>query len=299
MAALNARPILVTGMHRSGTTWVGRMLAASREAVYLHEPLNPICAPTLLHLPVETQYLYITQENEDDYLPAFQRLLGFPLDSRHLEREPAQRLRRLARLAHARLSGARALLKDPFALFSIPWFVRRLGADVVVVVRRPVGNIGSTKRLGWGFDTRSLLAQPLLLRDRLEHHRAELEAPPTDIVAQATLLWQLLHEAVRDYARDLREVRVVRHEDLSRDPPVEYRRLYESLGLRFGPSVEQALARTTSADNPRETDPRRPESIELDSRANLDAWTRRLTPDEVERVRRETDELARSFYPDL
>ena len=299
MAALTARPILVTGMHRSGTTWVGRMLAASRESVYFHEPLNPSCAPTLLHLPVERQYLYVTEENEEGYLSAFQRLLGFPLDSRALEREPTKRLRRLARLAQARLTGARALLKDPFALFSIPWFARRLGADVVVVVRRPVANVGSTKRLGWGFDTGSLLAQPLLLRDRLEPHRAELEAPPAEIVGQATLLWRLLHEAVRDYARDLPEVRVVRHEDLSRDPPGEFRRVYESLGLTFGARVEQALARTTSARNPAETDPRRPDSIELDSHANLDAWTGRLTTDEIERVRRETDELARAFYPGL
>jgi len=113
------------------------------------------------------------------------------------------------------------------------------------------------------------------------------------------LLWRLLHEAVRDYARDLPEVRVVRHEDLSRDPPGEFRRVYESLGLTFGARVEQALARTTSARNPAETDPRRPDSIELDSRANLDAWTGRLTTDEIERVRRETDELARAFYPGL
>ena len=33
-------PILVTGAHRSGTTWVGRMLCASGEAHYVSEPFN-------------------------------------------------------------------------------------------------------------------------------------------------------------------------------------------------------------------------------------------------------------------
>jgi hypothetical protein len=36
------RPILVTGAHRSGTTWVGRMLALVPGVEYIHEPFNPV-----------------------------------------------------------------------------------------------------------------------------------------------------------------------------------------------------------------------------------------------------------------
>jgi LPS sulfotransferase NodH len=39
------RPILVTGAHRSGTTWVGKMLALAAGTGYAHEPSSP-----LLHL---------------------------------------------------------------------------------------------------------------------------------------------------------------------------------------------------------------------------------------------------------
>jgi hypothetical protein len=283
-------------MHRSGTTWVGRMLAASREAVYLHEPLNPVCAPTLLHLDVGPQYLYVTEENEEAYLPAFRRLLELPFESSRLERSASQRGRRLARLAHARATGARPLLKDPFALLSIPWFVERLGSDVVAVVRHPLAIAGSAKRLEWGFDSRWLLDQPLLMRDRLEPHRAELEAPPTTIVGQTALFWRLAYEAVRDYARRLPQVRVVLHEDLSREPVAQYRRLYESLGLTFGRRVERAIERTTRASNPAETQRERPDTIELDSRANLETWKRRLTDEEAELVRRQTADIARAFY---
>ena len=34
-------PILVTGSHKAGTTWVGEMLAASRRVGYISEPFNP------------------------------------------------------------------------------------------------------------------------------------------------------------------------------------------------------------------------------------------------------------------
>jgi sulfotransferase family protein len=298
MGGLSKRPILVTGMHRSGTTWVGRMLAASREAVYFHEPLNPDCSSALLHRTLETQYLYITEENEDDYLDAFRRLLAFPLGSRLLEPRRGQRLRRLGRLLQARATRARALLKDPFAVFSSPWFARRLEAEVVVVVRHPLAIVGSTKRLHWGFDTRSLLAQPLLLRDRLEPFRAELESPPTNIVGQAALLWRLVYGVVRDYAQELPQIRIVRHEDLSRDPAAEFERLYDELGLSFGARVRRAIERTTSPENPAETAVADPDAIELDSRANLESWTRRLNEEEIALVRRQTGDVARAFYPD-
>ena len=33
-------PILVTGAHRSGTTWAGKMLCAGNEAFYVFEPFD-------------------------------------------------------------------------------------------------------------------------------------------------------------------------------------------------------------------------------------------------------------------
>jgi hypothetical protein len=283
-------------MHRSGTTWVGRMLAASGQAVYLHEPLNPECAPVLLHEGVERQYLYLTEENEDGYPEAFARLLRFPLDSRRLERSRGQRARRLARLVHARATGARALLKDPFAVFSIPWFARRLGAEIVVVVRNPLAVAASAKRLHWGFDSRWVLDQPLLMRDRLEPFRRELEAQPDTLAGQTALLWKIVYRTVLDYSRELPGIRIVRQEDLSHRPLEKFPPLFDSLGLSFGRRARRAIARTTSEKNPAETDLSVPGSIMVDSEANLESWRKRLTPDEVETIESATGELAPSFY---
>ena len=35
----NASPILVTGSHRSGSTWVGKMLSVAPHVAYIHEPI--------------------------------------------------------------------------------------------------------------------------------------------------------------------------------------------------------------------------------------------------------------------
>jgi hypothetical protein len=181
-------------------------------------------------------------------------------------------------------------------VFSIGWFARRLSADVVVVVRSPAALVGSTKRLGWGFDTRFLLSQPRLLRDSLEHERAALEAPPTNVVEQAALLWRLVYETAAVCARELKEVRIVRHEDLSLDPVGSFERLYDRLGLSFNRRARRVVERTTRAGNPEESPLDDPGAIRLDSRANLEVSRGRLTADELDLVQRQTAEVARLFY---
>ncbi|MCJ7435853.1 MAG: sulfotransferase, partial [Anaerolineales bacterium] len=167
-------PILVTGAHRTGTTWVGKMLAANPQMAYISEPLNVLHRPGVLRAPVDRWYAYITKENEGRYFPAFQELMAFRyhlLDEiRSLRsRKDFLRMGRDASIFfNGRLLGQRPLLKDPFAVFSIPWFAERLNCKVVITVRHPAGFASSLKRLNWLFDFSDLLAQPALMHDHLE-----------------------------------------------------------------------------------------------------------------------------------
>ena len=67
-----SRPILVTGAHRTGTTWVGKMLTAGGGCAYISEPLNVLHRPGVLNLPVEHWYKYICAENGAAFTDAFQ-----------------------------------------------------------------------------------------------------------------------------------------------------------------------------------------------------------------------------------
>ncbi|MER3452975.1 MAG: hypothetical protein C4321_04710 [Chloroflexota bacterium] len=59
-----AEPILVTGSNRSGTTWVGRILAASGRLNYVYEPFNPGLWPRWTPSPLQFRNLYICADNE-------------------------------------------------------------------------------------------------------------------------------------------------------------------------------------------------------------------------------------------
>jgi len=198
-----------------------------------------------------------------------------------------------------RISGQRPLIKDPFAVFSAPWFAERLGCRVVITVRHPAGFASSLKRLGWAFDFHDLLDQPLLMRDWLEADRAAMEAMRADdVIGQAALLWRMVYRIVARMMKLHPSFIVVRHEDLSLDPVGCYRDLYAALDLDFTPGVQKTIMSASSSENPTELSKKKVHAVKLDSRANMDNWKKRLSPDEIKRIREMTGKTAQLFYSD-
>jgi hypothetical protein len=169
--------VLVTGMPRTATSWVGKMLEASGRLVYVSEPLNPRHppgrSPGVLRAEVTHAFQYISEENERVWLPAFRDTVRLrfhllaELRRNHRPYDLARAVKYAAGFALGRLRGRRALLDDPYAVFAAPWLHRRVGCRVVVTVRDPVATGSSWRRLGWRPRLAELLAQPPLVRDRL------------------------------------------------------------------------------------------------------------------------------------
>ncbi|MBM3143759.1 MAG: glycosyltransferase [Chloroflexi bacterium] len=300
-------PILITGVHRSGTTWVGRMIAASSDVIYLSEPLNIWHRPGVMRTPVEYWYQYICEENEKAFLHALQDTLeyryhfGTELFSIRSVKDAGRMVRDMGRFLKGNLSHARPLLKDPFAVFSSPWFSKRLGCKIVIVVRHPVAFVSSLKRLGWTFDFKNILDQTLLMRDHLSAYEQEMERMldfPEDIIGQGSLLWRMVYDVVDRYQVTHPEFVVVRHEDISLRPLAGYQQMYQTLGLSFTPWVRRSIMRSSEGSNPSEQPRQKEFSTQLDSRANLLNWQHRLTRDEVARVKELTSDIAGKFYTD-
>jgi hypothetical protein len=301
------RPIVVTGSHRSGTTWVGRMLCLSGEAGYIHEPLNPVRAPSWMEEPPAYWYVYITGSNADLYTPMLDRVLGFRYPAlRNLAklRRPehvGMYLSDLRRALPGRARTPRPLLKDPFALFSSEWFAERYGADIVITVRNPVAFVGSIKRMDWHFRFKTLLGQSALMNDWLRPFEAEMRRcrdTDVDVVEQGIVLWNVLHHVIAQLRDRHPSWSVVRHEDLSSDPIEGFADLYRSCGLRWDDAVAKEVGRYSSGGPSKELPMWRHGSVKRDSRSAVDTWRQRLTDEEVERVRAGTSEIAAAFYDD-
>jgi hypothetical protein len=191
------------------------------------------------------------------------------------------------------------LLKDPFAVFSAPWFASRLGCEVVITVRHPAAFASSLKRLGWNFQHEDLLAQPLLMRDWLDPFRDEMErVDPGDLIGRAGLLWKMIYTVVDEYRRQYPQFLIVSHETLSLDPMHGFRALYSALDLTFTSKAQLAVLNASSDENPKEVSAGAVHAFRVDSRANLQNWKNRLVNEEVDRLRQLTDGVVERFYPE-
>ncbi len=303
----NHRPILVTGPHRSGTTWVGRMLSVNGDVAYVSEPLNVWHRPGVFEAPVAHWYTYVCRDNETSYLPAFKETLKLnyhfwkEIKSLRSVRDVLRMFRDIGIFFFGRLGHRRVLLKDPFAVFSVPWFAERLDFEVVIVLRHPAAFVSSLKRLDWPFDFKDLLDQPLLMRDWLEPFRAELQEAvkhPDDVIGQGSLLWRLICYTTNKIQERNPDFHVVLHEELSLQPIKGYEKLYAELELPFTSKARNGIQKATSAKNPQEVSLESIYSTNLDSAANLENWKQRLTPEEIARIHALTQDVARIYYGD-
>jgi len=281
------------------------MLSTAPGTAYLSEPLNVLHRPGVYAPRVARWYTYITRENAADYLPAMRSMLDFryglsaELRCLRSPRDVGRMFRDFTTFVVGRSQRRRAIVKDPFAVFSAPVLADRLHFDVVITVRHPAGFASSLKRLGWAFDFRNLLDQPLLMRDHLADYRRDMEEmSAADIIGQAALLWTMVYACVRRSAAANPTFLLVRQEDLAADPLSGFESLFAALGLVLAPRSRQAILGSSSADNPAESSRGNAHSVRLDSRSAATSWRGRLTRGEVERVLGIADDVFAYFYPE-
>jgi hypothetical protein len=304
---VSGRRILMPGSHRSGTTWVGEMLALSRGVHYVHEPFAPMYERAWVRTPTRHRYLHQPADARgplDEDLKRIARLHPPWLTIARRARGVRNALRILeeaASTAAARRRGARALIKDPFALLMAEWIASRTGASVVVLVRHPAAFASSIKRLSWRLDVGWLLDQPSLMEGDLERFREELErdrAGTNDLLDHAALVWRALNTVVLRYERQHPTWTVIRYEDLAADPVSGVGELCRRVGVTWTPRMERLVRDRNAPRHGAEVTAGSKGDTRRDSRQAMWTWLGRLNTEEIDRVRASTAALASHWYPD-
>src|SRR5699024_7141524 len=323
-------PILVTGIHRSGSTFVGKMLTINKEIGYIQEPFNKfygldsfdknfkylkfnvvpeatkLAIDDLIHLNKATYHItsYIKNNkpvqdrlelfNEAILNINFENLL--PYIGKLLFRSKSQLRFQLVKLNPFI---DRILIKDPLAAFASQYLHQKYDMNVVILVRHPLSFAGSLKRLGWRFDFDNFLRQKHLMNDYLEEFRDELiylQNKQTTVVEEAVMLWNCIYTVLADFIGRNPNFIVYKHEQIARHPLQSFKDLYKRLGLNFTPTVEKKIKILTSSDNPVEANNNKAHQFNRNSAALIHKWKDILTADEVEYVTEKTASLASSFY---
>lgn len=270
---MEARPILVAGAPRTGTTWVANVLSRARGVAWINEPDREWPHPYALKAKLRLGQYPILEEG--DRVPreygvlwartfagfrqsrlqqALARRLGgeeAPVGElwhalcNHIRPSISARLRlvtSLARPPSSRAYGTRILAKSVNAPLALEWVAAAFRPSVVVVLRHPLNVIASWVDLGWGGC--DLHTNPTIRR-RMADRWGLPELGPTPSTVER-LAWEvgLFTSAVRDGAERHGDWLVASHEDLCVHPEDGFRSLYERLGLEWSGRTELVLYQT-------------------------------------------------------
>lgn len=242
----NAQPILVTGLPRSGTTWLARQLTrAPGLALAGREPMNPRAKQFALGGTLHA-WTRLGEAATVEQRRTLRRV--------YQGREPRVYSRYGVRQWSAALPTTRLVVKDPFALLSLPLLNEVTSARPVILFRHPGALLASYLRMGWSPAVQEIAALRLVPSDR----GGPPAEPPreVDAVAAMTWFWSTCYNAVLDDLATVPSAVLVDHAELARGGDEALRRLMvtcdvPAANLRKGPSVR---ARSASRRTGRDTD---------------------------------------------
>lgn len=279
----SGRPILVTGVPRSGTTWLARLLATAPGTVLAgREPMNPR----------ERQYALAHT------LDGWTRLDRVTARQRRALRSAYAGLNPLVYSRYGRrqwagpLPNSRMIVKDPFALLSLAPVSAVTRALPVVVYRHPGAVLVSYRRMGWEPDLEELQRIVADLRAAGTLDIEDLPGPGQSSPAEAMgRFWAALHEIALLDAERLPELTILSHEELAGGGEPAGRRLLERLGLVWGPGSATELSREATT---RPVQPDASAGLHNFDRAPADvavAWRERLEAGELATIERATEHV--------
>lgn len=264
-------PILVTGVPRSGTTWLARQLALTpHTALAGREPMNPrgrqyalggsLTAWTILDAPSRRQRVALRS--------AYAGLNPF-VYSRYGHRQWA-----------APGPGTRVVVKDPFALLSLAAVHDLTGARPVVLVRHPGAVLLSYRRMGWTADTDEV-------RSLAKAHLPQAPTPSGTLTDAAAFgwFWNTLHEMALPGIEGSGAV-VVFHEDLAAGADASMSILAATLGLDGRAQADQPPAHQPTTSSA--VDPDRLHNFDRDPRTVAAAWRDEISDTELEALEEAT-----------
>ncbi|WP_298236989.1 sulfotransferase [uncultured Algibacter sp.] len=294
------RPIIVTGSHRSGSTWLGKMLSLTDKIKYVHEPFNKNYPLNSLS-PIKYWFEYITDSDsfthKNQFIKYLDAIIGLPYQYFTIDLIKAivklkpKMLKNKIRLIQIRLT-KRYLIKDPICLFSVDWIARKYHADVVVIIRHPAAFVASIKVKDWNHDFNNFFKQKKLIKEVLKPFESEIQNYANkkhDIIDQGIMMWNLIHYRIKDYQNKHKNWIFIRHEDISVDPIEEFSKLYKNLKIKNFDLIKDEIINHSKSDKG---------DLYRNSKENISSWKNRLSEEEISRIKIGTKEISKHFYTD-
>lgn len=271
--------ILVTGMPRSGTTWLARLLAAAPgSALTGREPMNPRGRQWALAGTLKGwSRLSEPTARQAGALRRAYRALDPNVYSRYGTRQWL-----------AVLPWTRLVVKDPFAMLSIPVVHETTGARPVLIHRHPGAMLVSYRRMQWLPDIEEMA--PLVTEFARIHPERAVRIPrlpddaPADGARAMAWFWSALYAMALSDMESIPGGLVVSHELVATDMQA-CRLLHDRLQVPWSVSAEAEFMREASGH----VDPAKLHNFDRPPAQAAVAWRGHLSSIEISEIENATE----------
>ena len=228
---------IVTGSHRSGTTWIGNTIAKGTNSAYIWEPFNlkvPYSKRSSYgksFLKIENWY-HLVENSDDQICNDLAHLFNkreldikgiLSILPKSLKKNPKATLKWLindSKLSINLKINNSAIIKDPIMLFSTEYISKKLKSKCILITKDPRSFYNSLKKASWGFDFKNIY-YPCTRFQHLNEYIYEVEErlhkgallDPKSI----GLLWNILHKHMY-YLSKFNNFKLIKYEDICEDP---------------------------------------------------------------------------------
>jgi hypothetical protein len=300
---------LVTGVIRSGTTFVGKVLSLPWSVDYIHEPFaggyslpdRRLFSPDYVRIGNGER----SERHRAHVAHLFRYDFGLSTMRDHRDFRHMKIVKHIVgsrgpvylQLAKLNPIHRAVVIKDPLAKLQAEYLYREFGVRPVIVVRHPVSLAASLQRVGWYPEVKDFASQPELVEDYFSGDATFLQRAWSSRLLEAMGHWRATYKVLLAQAERYSDWQVVTHEALSADPLAEFERLYNTLQLPWSPRIARKVQRMTGGRNSAEATGGQAMDLKRDS-ARIFEMRRDAIPEETRQAIFEiVSDVALRLYP--
>jgi hypothetical protein len=236
--------ILITGMHRSGTTFLSKIINHERHYHSIHEPTN-----VDFGLVGIKKWYYYGPTLEKNIARIFGNMLVGQMKFKVPVLYSNNIIRRLFKsrgnIDYLKFKYSpkkkELLIKDPFLSLAADYFLEiNKGNKVIFIVRHPVAIFESIKRMNWDFDFNQSDLNNIIV-----DYPQFKSAPISTVTERLSLLWCIINTVIiNTNNRYPNTTLIIRHEDLSVKPIKVVKEIYSFLNMEYRENTERFIKST-------------------------------------------------------
>ena len=253
----------MAGTARSGTTWLGDLIASQIACRIMFEPFNPDLVGEYHGF---NYFQYMRPVTENRQLRSFtEKVLTGKIRNRWIDHQ------------NERILAEYRLIKEIRANLLLKWLHNQFPElPILFLMRHPCAVVFSRMQLGWATDRdiQPFLSQPELVADHLMEHMDLIHTARTDEEKHA-IIWSVSNLV------PLKQLtpgtfHFVYYEDLCVQPEIELPRIFQTLNMNYDSSLAKKVHRPSQTT--------RATSAVVNGNDQISQWKNTLSPLQIERI---------------